>query len=154
MAAACEEDFMLKFLSGVALTALDALPAVADEFILVPSGMSFDDATFAVESAVVGRGLQIEYTSHVGDMLERTREDVGSDVVLFDHANIYLFCSATLSRQAMEANWQNIAYCPYGVHVIQRPGEDEVYIGYIHRDAAGMEPVNDFLAALIDEATM
>lgn len=145
---------MIKALSGAALAALVALPVHADEFILVPSGMSFDDATFAVESTIVGRGLQVEYTSHVGDMLERTRQDVGSEVVLFDHANIYLFCSATLSRQAMEANWQNVAFCPYGVHVIQRPGEDEVYIGYMHRDAAGMEPVNDFLAALIDEATM
>jgi hypothetical protein len=145
---------MLKFLPGAVFAALAALPVHADEFVLVPSGMSFDDATFAVESTIVGRGLQIEYTSHVGDMLERTRGDVGSDVVLFQHANIYLFCSATLSRQAMEANWQNVAFCPYGVHVIQRPGEEEVYIGYVHRDDAGMEPVNDFLADIIDEATM
>ena len=143
---------MVKFLSGVALAALAALPAFADEFILVPSGMSFDDATFAVESSIVGRGLQVEYTSHVGEMLERTRADVGSDVTLFTNANIYLFCSASMSRQAMEANWQNIAFCPYGVHVIERPGE-AVMIGYMRRDAPGMEPVNAFLADLVAEVT-
>lgn len=138
-------------LCGV-LLASPALPAAADTFVLAPAGMDFEDASFAVEETIVGRGLQIEYTSHVGDMLERTREDVGSEVVLFDQANIYLFCSATLSRQAMEADWHNIAFCPYGVHVIARPGE-EAMIGYLQRDAAGMEAVNAFLADLVAEIT-
>lgn len=140
-------------IAALALGLLATTAAGADEFILVPSGMSFDDAAFSVEDAIVNRGLQIEYTSHVGDMLERTRGDVGSDVVLFDHANIYLFCSASLSRQAMEANWQNVANCPYAVHVLQRPGDDEVYIGYTHRAAEGMEVVNDFLQSLVAELT-
>lgn len=129
-----------------------AIPAQADEFVLTPTGMSFEDAAFAVESAIVGRGLVIDYTSHVGDMLERTRADIGSDVVLFTNANIYLFCSATVSRQVMEADWQNIANCPYGVQVIERPGE-EVMIGYVRRDAASMAPVNDLLAKIVEEAT-
>ncbi|HPD93468.1 MAG: DUF302 domain-containing protein [Rhodobacter sp.] len=143
---------MSKFLPAVLASFLLSSPALADEFVLVPAGMSFDDATFAVESSIVGRGLQVEYTSHVGEMLERTRADVGSDVTLFTNANIYLFCSASMSRQAMEANWQNIAFCPYGVHVIERPGE-AVMIGYMRRDAPGMEPVNAFLADLVAEVT-
>ena len=143
---------MSKFVPVVMAAAFFATPVLADDFVLVPAGMSFDDATFAVESTIVGRGLQVEYTSHVGEMLERTRADVGSDVTLFANANIYLFCSATLSRQAMEANWQNIAFCPYGVNVIERP-DQEVMIGYMRRDAPGMEPVNDFLADLVAEVT-
>lgn len=132
--------------------ALLATPALADELILTPSGLSFDDATFAVESTIVGRGLVIDYTSHVGEMLERTRADMGSDTVLFTNANIYLFCSAAVSRQVMEADWRNIANCPYGIQVIERPGE-EVVIGYVHRDADSMTPVNALLAALVAEAT-
>ncbi|WP_323037743.1 DUF302 domain-containing protein [Pararhodobacter sp.] len=132
--------------------ALVGSPLMADELILTPTEMSFEDAAFAVESAIVGRGLVIDYTSHVGDMLERTRADIGSDVVLFTNANIYLFCSAATSREVMEADWQNIAYCPYGVQVIERPGE-AVVIGYVHRDEATMAPVNDLLAAIVDEAT-
>ena len=143
---------MFKFTSVALVASLLALPAAADEFRLTPSGMSFDDATFAVESTIVGRGLVIDYTSHVGDMLERTREDVGSDVVLFTNANIYLFCSAAISRVAMEADWQNIANCPYGIQVIERPGE-EVVVGYVHRDVESMAVVNDLLAGIVAEAT-
>jgi len=39
----------------------------------------------------------IDYVSHTGEMLNRTGADVGSDVVLFDAADIFVFCSATLS---------------------------------------------------------
>lgn len=129
---------------------LAAQPALADHLVLTPSGQSFDDTTFALESAIVGRGLVIDYVSHVGDMLERTRSDVGSDVVLFDNAQIFLFCSANVSRQVMEADWQNIAFCPYGVSVIERPGEP-VVIGYQHRDADSMAPVNALLQAIVAE---
>lgn len=137
----------IAFLSGVLL----CTPAFADELILTPTDMSFEDAAFAVESAIVGRGLVIDYTSHVGDMLERTREDMGSDTVLFTNANIYLFCSAATSRAVMEADWRNVAYCPYGVQVIERPGEP-VTISYTHRDAESMAPVNALLAEIVDEA--
>lgn len=138
--------------AAMAFGVLVGTSAVADEFILTPAGMSFDDATFAVESTIVGRGLVIDYTSHVGEMLERTREDIGSDVVLFTNANIYLFCSAAVSRAAMEADWQNIAFCPYGIQVVERPGE-EVMVGYVRRDAESMAPVNALLADLVAEAT-
>lgn len=132
--------------------ALLAAPAFADDLILTPTDMSFEDAAFAVESAIVGRGLVIDYVSHVGEMLERTRADIGSDVVLFTNANIYMFCSASTSRQVMEADWTNVAYCPYGVQVLERPGE-AVAIGYVHRDAETMAPVNDLLEAIVEEAT-
>jgi uncharacterized protein (DUF302 family) len=137
---------------ATALAATLAAPAVADQLILTPAGMSFDDATFAVESTIVGQGLVIDYTSHTGDMLERTRGDVESDVVLFEGANIYLFCSASVSREVMEADWRNIANCPYAIHVIERPGE-EVMIGYVARSAESMAPVNDLLAGIVAEAT-
>jgi uncharacterized protein (DUF302 family) len=63
---------------------------------------SFDDATFAVESAIVDRGLVIDLVSHVGEMLNRTGGDVGSDEMIFDNADIFLFCSAAISRRVME----------------------------------------------------
>ena len=141
---------MPKLFATLFTLTLAAQPAVADQFILTPSGQSFDDTTFALESAIVGRGLVIDYVSHVGDMLERTRADMGSDVVLFSNAQIFLFCSANVSRQAMEADWQNIAFCPYGVSVIERPGEP-VAIGYLHRDADSMAPVNALLHAIVAE---
>lgn len=127
------------------------LAAQADDFITATTGQSFDDAAFAVESAIVGRGLVIDMTSHTGEMLERTRSDLGSDVVLFDAADIFLFCSADVSRRVMEADPANIRYCPYSITVYQQPGQP-VTIGYTRRSAETMAPVNDLLAGLVAEA--
>lgn len=38
---------------------------------------SFDDVAFAVEQAIINEGLVIDLRSHVGEMLSRTKEDVG-----------------------------------------------------------------------------
>lgn len=138
------------FLRSLLVSALLTGPALADEYILTPSGLSFEDTTFALESAIIERGLVIDYTSHVGEMLERTRADMGSDQVLFTNADIFLFCSAALSRQVMEADWMNIANCPYAVAAIERPGEG-VVVGYLHHDAASMAPINELLRAIADE---
>lgn len=124
----------------------------ADEWRLVDSEQSFEDTNFSVQEAIVGRGLVIDYVSHTGDMLERTRGDIGSDTVLFEGAQIFMFCSASVSRTVMEADWRNLAYCPYAITVFQRPGEG-TQIGYMERSADSMAPVNALLAEIVEEAT-
>ncbi|MEC8042132.1 MAG: DUF302 domain-containing protein, partial [Pseudomonadota bacterium] len=62
------------------------------------TNQDIDDVIFGLENAILDEGLVIDGTSHVGDMLERTRADVGSDVILFEKAEVYSFCSAKLSR--------------------------------------------------------
>lgn len=111
---------------------------------------SFDDATFAVENAIVGQGLVVDYTSHVGDMLARTGEDVGSDVKLFEAADVFLFCSAVVSRKVMEADPMNIAHCPYGVFVAERDGE--VMIGYRNYPDGPMQEVQALLDTIVQDA--
>jgi len=57
---------MKNFILAAAI-ALSVMPALAnDEAVTYPFEGSFDDATFAVESAIVGRGLVIDYVSHTG----------------------------------------------------------------------------------------
>ena len=63
---------------------------------------SYDDMTFSVESAILDRGLNIDTISHVGDMLARTAADVGANQAIFTNASVFNFCSAVLSRDAME----------------------------------------------------
>lgn len=140
----------MKPLGAILALSLLAHPVLADEVVLTPSGQSFEDTVFALESAIVGRGLVIDYVSHVGDMLERTRADIGSEVELFSQAQIFLFCSASVSRLAMEADWQNIAHCPYGISVIERPGE-EVLVGYVYRMTDSMAVVNALLSSIVEE---
>ncbi len=105
-----------------AFMSLAATQVAAQEAVTYPFDGSFDDATFAVENAIIGKGLVIDYVSHTGEMLERTAADVGSDETLFAAADIFLFCSAQLSREVMEADPMNIAHCPYGIFVAEREG--------------------------------
>ncbi|WP_071673456.1 DUF302 domain-containing protein [Nioella nitratireducens] len=132
------------------LVAAGTTGALAQQAVTYSFDGSFDDAAFGVESAIVGRGLVIDYTSHVGEMLERTRADTGSDVVIFDNADIYLFCSALVSRDVMEADPMNIVNCPYSVFVTDMDGQ--VQIGYRVMSEPSMAPVQDLLDAIAREA--
>ncbi|MCG3266605.1 DUF302 domain-containing protein [Yoonia sp. I 8.24] len=124
--------------------------AAAQEAVTYPFAGSFDDATFSVESAIIGRGLVIDYVSHTGDMLNRTAADVGSDKVLFEGADIFLFCSAQLSREVMEADPMNIAHCPYGIFVTDQDGE--VSIGHRAYPDGEMQKVELLLTEIIQDA--
>lgn len=142
---------MMKPILFTAILTLMSLPANAgDTAVSYPFDGTFEDAAFAVETAIVGKGLVIDYVSHTGEMLARTAADVGSDVELFDEADIFLFCSATLSRKVMEADLANIAHCPYGIFVTHR-GE-EVMIGYRTYPEGPMQDVQALLDEIVQEA--
>lgn len=111
---------------------------------------SFEDATFSVESAILDAGLVIDYVSHTGEMLERTGQDLGSEVRIFDAADIFLFCSAVVSRRVMEANPMNVAHCPYSIFVADREGE--VMIGYRRYPDGIMQEVQALLDSLVQDA--
>ena len=124
--------------------------ATAGETRIAPFDGSFDDATFAVESAILGEGLVIDYVSHVGDMLSRTGADVGSDETLFKAADIFVFCSAVISREVMETDPMNIAHCPYGIFVVET--DDGVIIGRRDYPDGPMDNVETLLDGIIDSA--
>ncbi|NUB45734.1 DUF302 domain-containing protein [Fertoebacter nigrum] len=129
---------------------LGAPAALAQDATTYPFEGSFDDAAFAVESAIIGKGLVIDYRSHVGDMLNRTGADVGSAVTVFDSADVFLFCSAVLSRKVMEADPLNIAHCPYGIFITDQNGQ--VAIGFRHLPEGPMQEVQALLDDIAREA--
>ena len=108
--------------------ALMAGPALAQQTVTYETDQSFDDVVFGLESAIVDAGLVIDSVSHTGEMLERTRVDVGSDVVLFTQADVFSFCSAAVSRKVMEADPMNIAFCPYDIFVMVQPERPDVTV--------------------------
>lgn len=133
----------------------------------VPEGVTayevsaaFDDVRFDLENAIVNRGLVIDYVSHIGNMLERTGQDVGGEKRIFENAQAMLFCSANLSRQAMEADPANIAYCPYTLFVYETadaPGT--VRVGFRNLAETGSDAsraaiadINTLLDAIAREA--
>ena len=128
-----------------------ATTATAEDAVVVHSfDGSFEDAAFAVESEIVGRGLVIDHVSHVGDMLNRTGADVGSDVTIFDQADVLTFCSAVISRKVMEADPMNIAHCPYGIFIAERDGE--VMVGHRTYPEGPMQEVQALLDDIVREA--
>lgn len=160
---------MLKYpwttcLAGAALL----LPAITHSVAQsVPEGVTayqvegaFEDVRFDLENAIVNRGFVIDYVSHIGDMLERTSEDVGGEKQIFADAQSMLFCSANVSRKAMEADAVNIAYCPYSVFVYELPDQPGmITVGYRNLAETGSEAskaaianVNELLDELAREA--
>ncbi len=84
-------------------------------------------------------------------MLKRTKEDVGGTEDIFDQADIFLFCSAVLSRQMMEADPMNVAQCPYGIFVADSEGE--VSVGYRVMPEGDMQQVQALLDEIAREVT-
>ena len=132
------------FMLGLAQT------ANAENTVLYKYDGSFDDATFAVEGAIVGKGLVIDYVSHVGEMLERTGADVGSDIEVFKAADIFLFCSAVVSRKVMEADPLNLVHCPYSIFVME--DDSGVRIGHRTYPDGPMKLVQELLVSIVDDA--
>jgi uncharacterized protein (DUF302 family) len=137
---------------AAAAFALTAQTAAAQDAALYTTSLTYDDVVFGLESAITNRGLVIDHVSHVGDMLERTRADVGSDVVLFQSAQVFSFCSAQLSREVMEADPMNISFCPYNIFVAQLPDTNEVSIGFRSFPEGEMQVIQDLLDGIVQEA--
>ena len=127
-----------------------ASPALADGPVVYTYDGSFDDAAFNVEQAIIAQGLVVDYISHTGEMLERTKRDVGSETTLFEEADIFVFCSAALSRKVMEADPMNIAHCPYGIFVAER--DAQVFIGFRQYPDGVMQEVQALLDAIVQDA--
>ncbi len=138
---------------------LCAGPSIAQEPILQDGGVfyttqdSLEDVVFGIENAIIGRGLVVDNTSHVGEMLERTRGDVGSEIVLYQGAQVISFCSAAVSRMAMEADPRNIQFCPYDIFAYalsDAPGE--TIAGYRAMPEGSMQNVEELLDGIVREA--
>lgn len=140
-----------------ALAALLAGIAVAhaqDAAKTYTSDQPYEDVAASLEDAIVNRGYVVDYHGQIGDMLARTAGDVGAEKPLYSNAEFLQFCSAVLSRKAMEADLSNIAFCPYVLFVYEaeeKPGE--VVVGYRSLPAGpGRDEVNTLLDEIAQEA--
>ena len=139
-------------LAAAALIAA-AQAAAAQDIVSYTTDQPYDDVAFGLETAILNEGLVIDHTSHIGDMLARTREDVGSEVELYTRADAYSFCSATLSREVMEADPMNIAFCPYDIFIAEmasNPGE--TIIGFRAFPEGEMQKVQEMLDGIVRAA--
>lgn len=122
---------------GLAVMPSAGQPAVSDIVIHSTKGQ-FADVKDRVQLAIENRGLVVNYTAHVGDMLDRTGKDLGRGRRVYERAEVLEFCSAVISRDTMEADPRNIAFCPYAIAIYVLPGEaGRVYVSYRKPSASG-----------------
>lgn len=148
--------------AAAAAAALAAAPVLA-----APTGVTtyeaegpYDQVRQDLADAIINRGYVIDYNAKIGDMLSRTASDVGGTVELYGNAETLQFCSAVLSRKAMEADRLNIAYCPYTLFVFEAAGEEgAVTVGFRHlgegasgESGATLQEINALLDEIAREA--
>lgn len=120
----------------------------------------FETVALDVSDAIINRGYVIDYTARISDMLDRTAADVGATTRVFSAAQVSQFCSAVVSRKAMEADPENIAFCPYAIFVYEladAPGT--IHVGFRRLEGGetedsieALEDVNDLLDSIAREA--
>jgi hypothetical protein len=133
----------------VMLAVTASLGAKADELFTRSKAGKFEDVKFDLTNAIIGRGLVIDHTGFIGQMLERTGADVGSTRPLYRNAEYLIFCSAKLSREMMEADPANIGFCPYVIFIYERadsPGE--IVVGFREPPERGSAESQRALAAI------
>ena len=136
-------------LALVALLAACPPSALAQELKTYGKKGSYEDVKFELNDAIIRRGLAIDYTGHINKMLERTGADVGSTKKIYANAEFFMFCSAKLSRDMIEADPANLGYCPYVIflyEVADKPGE--IVVGYRRPLAKGDTASQKALAAI------
>lgn len=102
-----------------------------DYMLQYKKAAKFEDVRESVELAITERGYVINNVSYIGKMLTRTGKDLGENKVIYRHAQNLEFCSATISRRTMEADPNNIIFCPYiiAIHELEKePGQ--IYLTY------------------------
>ena len=143
----------VSLMAGIAALTLGlASPALAgDDVTTHVADAEFANVVIDLEDAIVNRGYKIDYRGYIGEMLKRTAEDVGGTKALYRNAEFFQFCSAVVSRKAMEADIGNIAYCPYVIFAYEAEADPgKVVVGFRRLpDGPGRDDVN----ALLDEIT-
>jgi uncharacterized protein (DUF302 family) len=135
-------------------------PAAAEDLKTATKKGSFDDVKFELSNAIIERGLRVDFSGSISQMLDRTGADVGSTKPIYKHAEFMAFCSSKLSRQMMEADPANVAFCPYTVFVYETaaaPGE--IVVGYRpfpqpanETSRAALNEIDNLLTAIIKAA--
>lgn len=127
-----------------------SLPLAAfgsESIITVAVDEEFSNVRIDIENAIANRGFVVDFHSKIGEMLDRTAVDVGSNDRVYMYAETWQFCSSVLSREMVEEDPVNIAYCPYIIfafETVDNPGT--VVVGYRAHDAE-----NDASKKILDE---
>jgi len=129
-----------KILAMVMLFSMSMAGWAADNYAVVfKAHGTYQEVRDQVQSAIEGKGLKINTTHKIAEMLERTGKDIGATKQIYENAEQFDFCSAEISRKMMEADPHAITMCPYLISVYKLPKDNHVYIAY-RKPAATKNP--------------
>jgi hypothetical protein len=136
------------------------LASASTDYVEVSLSAEYEDVSIDIENAIANKGLVVDYKGHIGEMLNRTGADVGSNINVYLHADTWQFCSSILSRKMVEENPSNIAYCPYIVYAYELTAKpDTIYVGYRKHVSDDLIPgsvhesIDLLLESILKEAT-
>lgn len=122
---------MKKLLAIWVLASIPLVGQAADNYaVIFKAHGTYQEVRDQVQSAIEGKGLKINTTHKISDMLDRTGKDIGASKRVYENAEQFDFCSAEISRKMMEADPHAIAMCPYLISVYKLPQDKHVYISY------------------------
>lgn len=122
---------MKKTMTAIALCCLPVMAWSAENYaVLFKVHGTYQEVRDQVQSAIEGKGLKINTTHKIADMLDRTGKDLGKTTRVYENAEQFDFCSADVSRRMMEADPHAIAMCPFLISVYKLPKDQHVYIAY------------------------
>ncbi len=115
---------------GPAAHAAEKVKDTTWQVLYVTEG-SFQEVKENLELTIADQGLVINNVSAVGAMLQKTGQDLGYDRQVYTHGDVLEFCSATLSRQMMEADQSNLVFCPFTIQIYETPEQPgQIFVGY------------------------
>lgn len=123
-------------IAALALAAIAAAPATAQELVVRAVGGSFADVHAALIDAVAEQGIAPPTENDFGAMLARTAADLGHRPDFYADARLVSFCSTPIAARMAAESVHNLLYCPLAVAVYRLPTEPgTVYLSY-RRNAA------------------
>ncbi len=153
---------MKSILASILLGALVSLTAhAADHLVVMSKQGKFEDVRDDLVMAIESRGLKINHTNHIADMLARTGEAVGDTRQVYGEAEQVEFCKADLSREMMLADPSNIVFCPYIIAIYTTPdAKGRVFLAYrkplaFNANAAtgkAVQGVDELLSGIVNDA--
>lgn len=98
-----------------------APPAQSASITLEFDATLYADVREALLEAIAAEGLATPMVRDFGAMLQRTAGELGHSDALYEHAEIFIFCSiAVAARLATEAR-DHIAQCPMSIAIYSLP---------------------------------
>lgn len=124
----------------------------APGYAVYTSDSAFSDVMEGLKMAIQERGMYINNVMNMGEMLERTGQDLGLGASPFGQAESIEFCSAVLSREMIQEDPARMVNCPFIISVYILPGDaDTTYVAHreIPTDQVESSPIMAKVAEML-----